>query len=188
MSRCNLFDNHWRNVVHENGGSLSWDWNVLSTFKHLIVIILRNKHGVVDTPSTCDSFPFPRVHLPRCRCPLQGVWPRCSMDGHEDGSSRGCVSSGTYVDAQFDGHMGWNVCRESSDMINEGGVISRFFVNKLFKRWFLLFFNFMLTLVYYFAEGVRLVVADHDTALPLLCHYICSFYFEWTGICGFDAK
>ena len=42
------------------------------------------------------------------------------MDGHEDGSSRGWVWSGTYVDAKFDGHMDWNVFWESPDMVKEG--------------------------------------------------------------------
>ena len=30
------------------------------------------------------------------------------------------VGSGTYVGAKFEGHAGWNVCRESSDMAKEG--------------------------------------------------------------------
>ena len=40
-------------------------------------------------------------------------------DGPESPVEAG-FGSGTYVDAKFEGHVGWNVCQESHDMAKKG--------------------------------------------------------------------
>ena len=42
------------------------------------------------------------------------------MDGLRAGPAGAGFGSGTYVDAKFEGHVGWNVYRESPDMTREG--------------------------------------------------------------------